>query len=268
MKTQKIVLTLTAIALTTWVIGCKKKTDPAQEAASDPAYAENAVAQTTNAVVKIAEAVKETAKETATNVVEAVKDAVATAPVTETGMVRYNAQPGGSKATVAGDSSVHAWTMDTGVIGGFMEVDANFPESALTNAAAAKPVTSVYVPVRSLKSGKTTMDEKMQVTMSMTNYARIEYRVIELKPKSAAGATGPLQFDAVGALTIVGKTITNTMPVTIQKLDGKLKVAGSTPIKLTQFDIKPPVISLLGVEAISVYDDLKINFEWTLAPKK
>lgn len=263
MKTQKIILTLTALALTTWLIGCKKKTDPAQEAASDPAYAENAVTPATNAAVKVAE----TVKETATNVVEAVKEVVAT-PAAETGMVRYNAQPGGSKATVAGDSSVHAWTMDTGVIGGYMEVDAGFPESALTNAAAAKPVTSVYVPVRSLKSGKTTMDERMQDTMSMTNYARIEYRVIELKPKSAAGATGPLQFDAVGALTIVGKTITNTMPVTIQKLDGKLKIAGSTPLKLTQFDIKPPVISLLGVDAISVYDDLKISFEWTLAPKK
>jgi polyisoprenoid-binding protein YceI len=181
--------------------------------------------------------------------------------------VRYNAQPGGSKATVAGDSSIKTWTMESGVIGGFMEVDANFPESALTNPAAAKPVTSVYVPVRSLKSGKTTMDERMQETMSMTNYQRIEYKVIELKPKSKAGATGPLQFDAVGILTIVGKPITNTMPVTIEKKDGKLNIVGSAPIKLSQFGIKPPIIALPLLPDITVYDDLKVDFVWTLAPK-
>jgi polyisoprenoid-binding protein YceI len=222
-------------------------------------------AQATNAVVQTAAVAEETVKEAATNVVAAVQ-AVA-APADRTGLVRYNAQPGGSKATVAGDSSIHAWTMESGVIGGFMEVDANFPESALTNAAAAKPVASVYVPVRSLKSGKTTMDERMQDTMSMTNYQRFEYRVIELKPKSQPGSTGALQFDAVGALTIVGKTITNTMPVTIEKKDGKIKVVGSTPLKLTQFEIKPPVISLPLLPDISVYDDLKLDFVWTLAPK-
>lgn len=191
---------------------------------------------------------------------------LATAAQAET--VRYNSQPGGSKATVAGDSSIHAWTMESGVIGGFMEVDANFPESALTNATAAKPVASVYVPVRSLKSGKTTMDERMQDTMSMTNYPKFEYRVLELKPKSKPDSTGPLQFDAVGTLTIVGKTITNTMPVTIEKKDGKLKIVGSTPLKLTQFSIKPPVIALPLLPDISVYDDLKVDFVWTLAPKK
>ena len=265
MKMQRTIGLLMTVALTLWLVGCKKKADPAIEAANDPAYGENAVVQATNAVVQTAAVVKETVKEAATNVVEAVKTVAAPA---ESGLVRYNAQPGGSKAIVAGDSSIHAWTMESGVIGGFMEVDANFPESALTNAAAAKPVASVYVPVRSLKSGKTTMDERMQETMSMTNYQRFEYRVIELKAKSQPGSSGALQFDAIGALTIVGKTITNTMPVTIEKKDGKIKVVGSTPLKLTQFEIKPPVISLLGVEAISVYDDLKVDFEWTLAPKK
>lgn len=181
--------------------------------------------------------------------------------------VRYTAQPGGSKAIVAGDSSIHKWTMESGVIGGTMDVDADFPASALTKPEAAKPVTTVYVPIRSLKSGKATMDERMLETMSATNYARIEYKLIELKPKSAAGATGPLQFDAVGTLTIVGKTITNTMPVTIEKKDGKLKIVGSTPLKLTQFEIKPPIIALPLLPDISVYDDLKVDFEWTLAPR-
>lgn len=181
--------------------------------------------------------------------------------------VRYAAQPTGSKCTVAGDSTIKEWTMESGVIGGAMEVDANFPESALTHPEAAKPITQVTVPIRTLKSGKATMDEKMLLTMSATNFPKVEYRLIELKPISKPGDTGALKFDAIGALTIVGKTVTNTMPVTIEKKDGKLKVVGQATVKLTTFGIKPPIIALPLLPDITVYDDLKINFVWTLAPK-
>src|SRR6185295_6620185 len=107
---------------------------------------------------------------------------------------------------------------------------------------------------------KTAMDQKMQDTLSATNYPKFEYRLIELKPKSKPGDKGAIQFDAIGALTIVGNTVTNNMPVTIEKVGNKLKVVGSTPIKFTDYKIKPPVIRILGFDAMSVGDDLKINF--------
>ena len=110
------------------------------------------------------------------------------------------------------------------------------------------------------KSGKAKMDEKMQEHMQTDKFGRIEYRLISLKPKSKPGTTGPLEFDAVGTLTIVGKTVTNTMPVTIEKKDGKLKVVGSTPLKMTDYGLKAPEINLLGIPAISVGDELKIKF--------
>jgi len=57
------------------------------------------------------------------------------------------------------------------------------------------------------------------------------------------------------------------MPVTIEKKDGKLKVMGSTPIKMTNYKLQPPRINLPLIPDITVGDDLKINFEWTVAPK-
>ncbi|MGC3957293.1 MAG: YceI family protein [Verrucomicrobiota bacterium] len=182
--------------------------------------------------------------------------------------VRYDAQPGGSTCSMDGTSTMHDWTMTTAIISGYIEADANFPESALTNTAAASPKVVANLPVRAFKSGKAKMDEKMQEHMQTDKFGRIEYRLLSLKPKSKAGAAGPLEFDAVGTLTIVGKTVTNTMPVTIEKKDGKLKVVGSTPLKMTDYGLKAPVISLLGIPTISVGDDLKIKFEWALAPKK
>lgn len=182
--------------------------------------------------------------------------------------VRYEAQPTGSKMRIEGTAdmvvSSKEWQMDSVLIGGFLEADAKFPESALVDAKAAKPVVSVYMPVRSFKSGNSAMDGRMQKEMKEPQFKRIEYKLIELKPVSAAGASGALKFDAVGTLTIVGTTRTNTMPVTIEKLaDGKLKVAGSTPLKMTDYGIEPP--TTLGL--FTTGNELKLTFEWLAAPK-
>src|SRR6266487_4599344 len=78
------------------------------------------------------------------------------------GMVRFDASPTGSKMTMEGTANIHDWTMESVLIGGYLEADAKFPESALTDAKAAKPVVNVYMPVRSFKSGKAAMDNRMQ----------------------------------------------------------------------------------------------------------
>jgi polyisoprenoid-binding protein YceI len=186
-------------------------------------------------------------------------------------LTRYAAKPIGSKCEMAGTSSLKDWTMETAVISGSMEVAPGFPESALTDPAAARPKTTVSMPVSTFKSGTTTMDEKMQATMNVTKYRSISYRLIELKPVSKPGDTGPLKFDAVGELTIVGKTVTNTMPVTIAKSTekdlGVLKVIGTADVKMSNHGIEPPRINLPLIPDITVGDDLKIKFEWLLTER-
>jgi len=91
-----------------------------------------------------------------------------------------------------------------------------------------------------------------------------ERRQREISRKtSGAGAAGPLQFDAVGALTVSGVTRTNTMPVTIERVDEtRIKVTGTTPLKMTDFDVEPPAPRILGMPVIKTGDDIKISFEW------
>jgi polyisoprenoid-binding protein YceI len=182
--------------------------------------------------------------------------------------VRYVTPPAGSKVKMEGTSTIHDWTVESTNIGGFIEADSNFPASALNDPKAAKPVIQVSIPVSTLRSYAETMDEVMQDHLNMEKYPRIEYRLIELKPKSAVGATGPLQFDAVGALTVSGTTCTNTMPVTIERVDKtKIKVVGSTPLKMTDFDVVPPAPRILGMPVIKTGDDIKISFEWLTEQK-
>ena len=186
----------------------------------------------------------------------------AAAPATPAGAILYTALPTGSKMKIEGTSTLHDWTIESSIVAGSLEADAKFPESALTDPKAAKPIVSVSVPVKSLKSNNKRMDTSTYEYLKQPEFKNIEYRLLELKPKSAAGDTGPLKFDAVGALTIVGVTRTNTMPVTIEKKDGKLKIVGSTPVKCTDYGLKP-----FSYLLISCGDDLKISFEWLLAPK-
>jgi polyisoprenoid-binding protein YceI len=182
--------------------------------------------------------------------------------------VRYEAMPAGSNVKMEGTSTIHDWTVQSTNVGGFIEADSDFPESAIKDPKAASPSVQVSIPVSTLKSYAEAMDEVMQDHLDMDKYPRIEYRLIQLKPKSAPGATGPLLFDAVGALTVSGTTRTNTMPVTIERVDKtRIKVAGSTPLKMTDFDVVPPAPRILGMPVIKTGDDIKISFEWLTMQK-
>ena len=182
--------------------------------------------------------------------------------------VRYEAQPTGSTVKMEGTSTIHDWTVESPTIDGFIEADSNFPESALKDSKAARPSVQVFIPVSTLKSYSEAMDGVMQEHLNMDEYPRIEYRLIELKPTSAAGTAGPLQFDAVGTLTVSGTTRTNTMPVTIERMDKtSIKIVGSTPLKMTDFGVVPPAPRILGMPTIKTGDDIKISFEWLVVLK-
>lgn len=180
--------------------------------------------------------------------------------------VRYSPVPNSSKLRLDGTSTIHDWHADTDLIAGFMELEATFPDASGKSApSAVKPKIEVKIPVRSLKSsGGKKMDAVMQEHMKFEQHKTIEYRVLELTPK--AGAAG--QFDAKGTLTIAGVTKTNTMPVTIERVENtKLKVKGTAAIKMTDFGIKPPAPEILGLSVIKTGDDVKLNFEWVTEPK-
>lgn len=176
--------------------------------------------------------------------------------------VRYESQPG-SKVQIKGTSTIHDWTMDSDKIGGSLEVDPGFPESALKDPKAARPVVQAIMPVTAFKSYAKRMDEIMQEHMKAAEFRRIEYKLIELKPKAAEAKDGKCEFDAVGMLTIAGVTVTNTMPVVIEKSDGnRLKVSGTAPLKMTTFNVQPPAPTIAGMPTIKTGDDITIVFEW------
>jgi polyisoprenoid-binding protein YceI len=176
--------------------------------------------------------------------------------------VKYEAQPG-SKVKIDGTSTIHDWTVESAIIGGFMELEAT--ADAELKSMKVKPKVEVVIPVRSLKSGKKPMDTVMHNAMKQADYPKIEYRLQELTPKGPGDKPETFVYTATGALTVSGVTRTNSMTVNISRIDKKqLKVVGATNVKMTDFGIKPPAPDLaLGL--IKTGDDVKITFEWLTA---
>jgi len=171
--------------------------------------------------------------------------------------VRYEGQPGG-KIKIDGTSSIHDWTVETQIIGGFLEVDPAFDTDF---KAFKKPKVEVSIPIRSLKSGKKPMDTVMQETMNMNAHPKIEYRLLDMVPRPGADVK-KAQFEARGALTVAGVTRTNVMVITLEHVDGKtIRVTGTTATKMSAHGMKPP--TLIGV--LSTGDDVKLTIEWLTA---
>lgn len=185
-------------------------------------------------------------------------------------LTHYQATPA-SKVTINGTSTVHDWKMEGKIIGGHFDIDSNYPLDTSVGKLPdlkVKSTAEVSIPVQSIKSGTKRMDEVMLEAMKQPAFPKITYKLSELSPKTGQHKPGdPLEFVSKGELTIGGVTKPVEMSVTMEKLEGnKLKIIGSTPIKMTQHGIKPPAPSMaLGL--IKVGDEVKVSFEWITAQK-
>jgi len=186
-------------------------------------------------------------------------------------LTRYNAQPSGSKVRLDGTSTVHEWTVESSIVGGYLELDSAIltdPQKAVPGKVKANVMASI--PARQLKSSSKAMDNVMHDALKAQQFPRIQYRLTELVLKETPkSANGPLVFDSKGELTVSGVTNAISMPVTMERVEQtKMKTSGTTSVKMTAFGIKPPSPKIsLGL--ISTGDDVKISFEWlTSMPEK
>ena len=177
-------------------------------------------------------------------------------------MTKFEAQPG-SKVKIDGTSTVHDWTVEGGIIAGALELDSKFtadPTKAAPGKVAAK--VEAMIPVRSVKSGKKSMDDIMHAAMKQPLFPKIEYRLTELTLKETPkSADGPYVFDSKGELSLAGVTNKVAFPVTMTRTDKSIKTTGTTVVKMTSYGIQPPAPKIaLGL--ITTGDDVTLTFEW------
>jgi polyisoprenoid-binding protein YceI len=188
--------------------------------------------------------------------------------------IRYGYRQG-TKVSIDGTSTIHDWTVEGSIIGGIFEVESAFATDktlksvASLNTKGKAPLVDVSIPVRSLKSKYTKMDEIMQEAMRMKENPKILYRCTEMVVKGEVPASGtPVKFDTVGELAISGVTNKVDMEITMERLDGDMiKFTSAKKLKMTDFKITPPSPSISG-GLIKTGDDVTVKFEWLLGTKK
>ena len=189
---------------------------------------------------------------------------------------------GGSKMKIEGTSNVHDWRADSPLILGFLEVGPGFPLEAGQNATPGKIEArgQAIIITRTLTSKKENgehydnkMDDNIYKGLKANEAAgsNIVFYVKELVLKEAAKSKdAPYVFDSKGDLAIAGVTNSVSIPVNVllvadeKQKTTKVKVSGTTPIKMSDYKVKPESF-LLG--AFTVGDTVTIKFDWMLAPQ-
>jgi len=190
-------------------------------------------------------------------------------------MTRFNAAPGsGMKIRLEGTSTMHDWQAEGPIISGFLEVGPGFPMTPGQTVTLGKVEAraEAAIPVRSIKSIEKNgspysdkMDEVMWKHLKAPPNSRISFRLDELVLKELPKSNdAPYVFDATGQLAVAGVTNKVSFTVNVTPLsDQKLKVAGATTIKMSDFQVE--AVNLLGIKT---GDEVKLSFVWPLAQKK
>ncbi|MBB3187493.1 YceI family protein [Microbacter margulisiae] len=159
----------------------------------------------------------------------------------------YDIVPSMSSMEVLGTSTLHNWHMNASNIISTAKVVNN-----------TQIVSSLFkVEVNSLKSSEgTMMDNIAHKSLKMKNYPEIIFSIQSAKVNST-NKTG-FEGTVTGNLMIAGVTRAVAIPVNVTYLvNNMIKVAGSIPLTMTEFGIKPPT-AMLGM--VKSGDQIRVAF--------
>lgn len=153
-----------------------------------------------------------------------------------------------TKLSVDGTSSVHDWTMEAEQFDG--KADLKIENNALQGINSL----NFNVPVKSLKSGKSGMDDNAYEALKAKNHPTIKYQFRSMDNVKVEGNTTTM--DTKGLLTIAGVSKIVNMKVTADASNG-INFKGDITFKMSVFEIDPPT-AVFGT--IKTGDEITIKF--------
>ena len=164
----------------------------------------------------------------------------------------YVPDPVASRVWIEGRSTVNRFTCAATRVEGVGEVEAG-------RAVQARLV----VPVRAFDCGKQAMNRDLQEALQADRFPEIRFELSEVAVLEAPAADSA-RLEVAGALTIAGTTRTVRFEAVGQLLASeRARLVGLLPLKLTDFNVKPPT-ALLGL--IRVHDQITVHFDLVVQP--
>ncbi len=135
-----------------------------------------------------------------------------------------------SSLTLYGTSTLHNFECTTASVQGSVTMDAS-----LTRFISA----DITIPVRSIHSGSSGLDDNMYESLKADKFTSITY--VLTADSLIAGTQDSAVVQTTGALTIAGTQRSLRMRVTATRsAQGKVILAGSTDLLMTDYGIDPP----------------------------
>lgn len=164
---------------------------------------------------------------------------------------RYAVDPARSSVGFEGHSTLHDFEGRSSDLSGELRIDVEHPERLAGGIVTLRAT--------SLDTDNGGRDSNMRDHLEVESFPTIEYHLDRARGTLADGA-GHLALS--GRFTIHGVTRRHDLEVDVEPLDGgALSVRGRTPLRMTDFGIKPPRVMVVTVE-----DEVEAWIDITIVP--
>ena len=163
-------------------------------------------------------------------------------------------QPGGSLYLVGG-STLHDYQMRAGTLLGSAQLPAGDAAKALQSGGAGP--MALVVPLKDFKSRESGLDDNAYKALKADKNPEIRFN---LTGEKLSGST----LTAWGTLAAAGNTAPVTLSAQASFKDGTVELKGVQKLKMTDFGVTPPSISLL-VAAITCANEIEIHYDVSFA---
>ncbi len=174
-------------------------------------------------------------------------------------------QPG-SFLYIEGGSTLHSYQMAAKALKGSAQLKGSAPHSLVTalQTGQVKAMTLV-IPLKTLNSRDAGLDKNAYQALEAKDYPEIKF---ELTSETLTAGADPESYvmTARGIVTVAGQSapVTLTADTTFQNDQARLK--GVQKLKMTDFKITPPKMSILFVTVICT-DEIEIHYDVILGAK-
>jgi len=164
-----------------------------------------------------------------------------------------------SQFWIEGSSTVNQFTCRVDVVSGHGPMPTQ-AASVQTAEARAADTTGVTIPVQRFDCGNNRMSEDLKETLKAQAHPRIRFTLHDATVRELSNAPdGWAPIEALGFLTVAGTERLVRVNAWGRSLgDGRYRVRGCKPLKMTYFGIDPPT-KFFG--AVKVHNQIEVHFD-------
>jgi hypothetical protein len=164
-----------------------------------------------------------------------------------------------------GNSTLHKYQMNANALLGSAAVNVPAGGNLLKALQGGNTGSMVLtIPVMNLKSRESGLNDNAYKALKAKENPEIKFALNKVTLKTGKD-DGDYFFTAKGDLTIAGTTAPVALSGTALVKDGRVEFKGVQKLKMTDFKVAPPSISLL-VTAITCSDEIEVHYDVVFAP--